>query len=184
MDQRTPKLYIIMDEKLLHVPADLPWKTNNYIRDHRYTATDSQHQNEQGLAQEIMEMCLESMSMYYKKYVILKKYVHFILWQRPWEFERIFFANKRPWVLRRMGAVTEISGIRKHGCVDKERYLQVINEILPRRSYPRPLLPGPAWQFSDRSHDHSRSAWRRKLFPNTSVKFVTGRVAAMHNPLQ
>ena len=40
--------------------------THITLGDHRYTATvmDSSCQNEQGLTQEIMEICLESMPMY------------------------------------------------------------------------------------------------------------------------
>ena len=84
-------------------------RTHITLRDHRYTATviDSSRQNEQGLTQEIMEMCLKSMPIYYIKLRHTEKInVHFILWQRPWAFERIFFLINAHGVLRRMGAAT------------------------------------------------------------------------------
>ena len=45
-----------------------------------------------------MEMCLESLPIYYTKLRHAEKIHKLYFWQRRWAFERKAFPNKRPWV--------------------------------------------------------------------------------------
>ena len=88
-------------------------RTHITLRDHRHTATvtNSSRQNEQGSAQEIIRICLESIPMYcIKVRHTEQKTLILIFGSAHGHLNGIFFLISAHGVLRRMGAVTEIPG--------------------------------------------------------------------------